>query len=410
MNLVDGRYDIQGLLVLDLAAQYGLPLFVYDTAVIRRQYQVLSTVFDVPRLSIHFACKSLTNVSILRYIRSMGAEVDAVSIGEIQLCLRAGFEPSQIMYTPSGVSWAECRQALDLGVKLNIDCLQTLKRIGRELPGTPVGVRLNPNVLAGGHIKISTGHRDSKFGIPLEYLQQIIEIEQQGGISVEGLHIHTGSDILDVSQFLEACQALFAAARSFSSLRYLDFGSGFKVSYHPDDKSTDMVQLGAELSKAFNDFNRHRTEPLTLIVEPGKFLVSECGILLAQTNMVKQTPATTFVMLDTGLNHLIRPMMYGAYHHITNVSHVDGPIRHYAVAGYICETDTFAWDRPIHEVRDGDVLAIHNAGAYAFSMASQYNSRPRPAEVMIADGQSYLIRKRENIDDLTATLIDVSLT
>jgi diaminopimelate decarboxylase len=254
--------------------------------------------------------------------------------------------------------------------------------------------------MAGGNLNISVGHIDSKFGISIYQLRHVERIVKSMGIKVNGLHMHTGSDILDVDVFLRAAEILFEAAEQFPELEFLDFGSGFKVPYKSDDYSTDVEELGKKLGAAFQSFCDSRGKQLELWFEPGKFLVSESGTFLARVNVIKQTTSTVFAGVDSGLNHLIRPMLYNAYHRITNVSNPLGTLRLYTVVGYICETDTFGWDRKLNEVREGDILAFHNAGAYGFTMASNYNSRFRPAEVLVHSGKAHLIRERENLDDI----------
>ena len=263
--------------------------------------------------------------------------------------------------------------------------------------------------MAGGNQKISTGHIDSKFGISFYQMPHVHRVIAANNMKVEGLHMHTGSDILDVDVFIKGTKILLDVAKDFKELKYIDFGSGFKVPYKPDDIYTDIEVLGNELTKLFKEFCKNYGKDLTLIFEPGKFLVSEAGYFLARVNVIKQTTSTVFAGIDTGLNHLIRPMFYDAYHQIINVSNPQGKNRIYTVVGYICETDTFGWNRKINEISEGDYLAFMNAGAYCFAMASNYNSRYRPAEVLIHEGKDYLIRKRETMDDLlkNQVLIDI---
>lgn len=400
MELHNGQYCIQGIAITDLSEKYGLPLYVYDTEIIKRQYTRLTNAFDVKRLVINYACKALTNISILRFIRSLGAHADTVSLGEIQLCLRAGFLPEEIVFTPSAVSIEEYKKAMELGVRINIDNLETLAYFADHKITYPVCVRINPHIMAGGNKKISTGHIDSKFGISIHQLDSILNYVEKSHLNIEGIHMHTGSDILDVEVFLQATDILFKAAGHFSDLNYVDFGSGFKVKYKPEDIETDIDLFGREMSRKFNRFCEERKKDITLMFEPGKFIVSESGIFLARTNIIKHSPSNLFAGLDTGFNHLIRPMFYDSYHEIINASNPHGDKKYYSVVGYICETDNFAWNRPIPEITAGDILAFKNAGAYCFQMASNYNSRIRPAEVLIHEGKDYLIREREELEDL----------
>ena len=361
----------------------------------------MEAAFQNHSLKIKFACKALNNLSVLKFLRSLGSGLDTVSIQEVWLGLKAGFSPEEIIYTPNGVSLDEIQMAVEAGVQINIDNLSVLEQFGQRYGSSvPVCIRINPHVMAGGNLNISVGHIDSKFGISIYQLRHVERIVKSMGIKVNGLHMHTGSDILDVDVFLRAAEILFEAAEQFPELEFLDFGSGFKVPYKSDDYSTDVEELGKKLGAAFQSFCDSRGKQLELWFEPGKFLVSESGTFLARANVIKQTTSTVFAGVDSGLNHLIRPMLYNAYHHITNVSNPLGTLRLYTVVGYICETDTFGWDRKLNEVREGDILAFHNAGAYGFTMASNYNSRFRPAEVLIHSGKAHLIRERENLDDI----------
>jgi diaminopimelate decarboxylase len=365
--------------------------------------------FDVPGMKLLYACKALTNINVLRFFRSLGAELDTVSLPEVFLGLRAGFKPKEIMFTPNSVSTDEIQAAAEKGVRINIDNISTLEQFGHAHAGTiPVGIRINPHIAAGGHEKISVGHIDSKFGISIHQLPHVRRVVETNNMVVEGIHMHTGSEILDVDVFLEAADILFDVARSFPSLEYIDFGSGFKVAYKPDDEATDVISLGEQFSRRFNRFCREYGKTLTLMFEPGKFLVSESGYFFARVNVVKHTTSAVFAGVDSGFNHFIRPMFYDAYHHMLNVSNPNGKQRLYTVVGYICETDTFGWNRKIQEIREGDILCFLNAGAYCFMMSSNYNSRPRPAEILIHEGKEYLIRQREEFDDLLRNMVDHS--
>lgn len=401
MELRNGRYFIQNIDPIDLVKDFGSPLYVYDGDKIISQLQILKKAFTASDVKIKYAAKALTNLSILKLLRKNGSDVDVVSIQEAHLAMKAGFLPTQIMYTPSGVDFYELIEAVNLGLTVNIDNLSTLKKFGERYGNTyPCSIRLNPHIMAGGNIKISTGHSQSKFGISIEQLNEILDTVKTYDIEINGLHIHTGSDITDSDVFMKMADILFDTAKYFKALQFLDFGSGFKVSYKKGDVVTNVEELGAKLTKTFNDFCQLYGRKLELHFEPGKFIVSESGYLLVKVNVVKPTPTITFVGVNSGLNHLIRPMMYDAYHDIVNVSNPTAQQKLYTVVGYICETDTIGADRSLNEVREGDILAIRNAGAYGFSMASNYNSRLRPAEVLILNGEAKLIREREKFDDL----------
>lgn len=410
MKLSNGRYEISGVDVLDLAAQYDTPLYVYDASVIEHNYQRLYNAFPGVKLRLNYACKALTNQTVLGFLNHLGAGLDAVSIQEVWLGLRAGFAPERILYTPNCVSMEEIDMAVAEGVRINIDNLVILEQFGHKYGSTvPVCVRLNPHIMAGGNAHISVGHIDSKFGISIHQLRHLVRIVKNNHIHVTGLHMHTGSDILDADVFLRGAELLFEAASEFPDLEFMDFGSGFKVSYKPDEVVTEVEEIGGKVAERFGRFCKEYGRELELWFEPGKFIVSQSGYFLVQTNVVKQTTSTVFAGVDSGFNHLMRPKLYDAYHHIVNVSNPEGVQRIYSVVGYICETDTFAWDRKLNEVRAGDILCFLNAGAYGISMASNYNSRFRPAEVMIHNGKAHLIRRRETMDDITATLVDTQI-
>ncbi|MEO1258213.1 MAG: diaminopimelate decarboxylase [Bacteroidota bacterium] len=410
MQIINNRYQLSGGVdPLALVEQFGTPLYVYDTAIIERQYKRMEMAFDVPDLRINYACKANTNLNILRFLQELGAGLDAVSIQEVQLGIKAGFDVGKIMFTPNSVDLDEVVQAVKLGVRINIDNISMLEQLGHEHPEVPVGIRINPHIMAGGNNKISTGHIDSKFGISIHQLPHILKVVEATGARVDGLHMHTGSDILDANSFLLAADILMNTAEHFPDLEYLDFGSGFKVPYKADDIETDIEEVGARISERFNQFIKDQGREISLIFEPGKFLVSQAGYFLVGVNVVKPTPSTVFLGVDSGLNHLIRPMFYGSYHRIENISKPNGKPRIYSVVGYICETDTFGSNRKIAETQEGDVLCLFNAGAYAFSMASNYNSRFRPAEVMVHNGKAHLIRRRETMEDIMRNQVEVKL-
>lgn len=410
MILSGDKYQMTGGIdPLQLCKKYDTPLYVYDTAIMKRQYERLYKAFDVPSLKINFACKALNNLSVLKYFRTLGAGLDTVSIQEVKLGLEAGFKPHQIIYTPNCVSIEEIEMAISYGVRINIDNISTLEQIGALHPDLPVCIRINPHIMAGGNSKISTGHIDSKFGISIHQMPHVLRIVDTTKLKIEGVHMHTGSDILDVEVFLQGVEILLKIARHFKHLDYLDFGSGFKVPYKTEDIHTDIEELGEKISERFNKFCTNYGRQLTLMFEPGKFLVSESGFFFVKVNVVKQTTSTVFAGVDSGLNHFIRPMFYDAYHTIVNVSNPVDKQRIYTVVGYICETDTFGVNRMITQIHEDDILCFKNAGAYCYTMSSNYNSRVRPAEVMIHEGKDYLIRKRETFEDLLHNQVNIHI-
>jgi diaminopimelate decarboxylase len=388
----------------------GSPLYIYDADVIKGQVQRLLSAFSGVKLKIKYALKANNNLAVLRLLREQGIGLDAVSIQEVHLGIQAGFGPGEILFTPNSVSFSEVQDAVALGVQVNLDNISLLEQFGHAYGNSvPCCIRINPHIVAGGTSHIQTGHIDSKFGISIHQLRHVLRIVEKENIRVNGLHMHTGSDILDAGVFVRAAELLFEAAMQFPALEFLDFGSGFKVAYKVDDVTTDVEELGRVINSRFQQFCKEYGRDPELWFEPGKFLVSEAGCLLVKVNVVKQTTATVFAGVDSGQNHLIRPMFYDAWHQIVNLSNPEGTPRIYTVVGYICETDTFAWDRKLNEVREGDVLAILNAGAYGYAMSNNYNSRPRPAEILVQGGKAHLIRRRESLDDLTRNMCNQPL-
>ena len=387
--------------LLSIAKEEGHPVYVYDASKIEQQFTRLQNAFKgIERLRINYACKALSNLSVLGLMKKIGAGLDTVSIQEVQMGIKACFEPKDIIFTPNGVCLEEIERASQLGVQINIDNLSILEQFGTKHPDIPVCIRINPHVMAGGNSNISVGHIDSKFGISIHQIPHVLRIVENTKMQINGVHMHTGSDILDIEVFLYAAESLFDTALQFKNLEFLDFGSGFKVPYYEGDIETNIEELGEKLTERFNRFCETYGSDLELAFEPGKFLVSQSGYFLVQVNAVKQTTSTVFAQVDSGFNHLIRPMLYGSHHEIKNISKPKGKERFYTVVGYICETDTFGSNRKIAEISEGDILVFQNAGAYCFSMASNYNSRFRPAEILWYNDQAHVIRKRETFEDL----------
>ncbi|MCY7422230.1 MAG: diaminopimelate decarboxylase [Chitinophagaceae bacterium] len=392
-----------------IANQFGTPVYVYSADTIAAQYNRLSHAFAKNDVVFFYACKALTNINVLRYVKSIGAGVDCSSINEVKLALHAGFQPVNVLYTSNGIDFSEIEEARNLGVNVNIDSLSNLQKFGEKFGHTyPVSLRLRPNILAGGNLKISTGHDRSKFGIPVEQLSELLSVVALHNIYIRGLHIHTGSEIKDVEVFVKGIEVLFEMIPSFTELEFIDLGGGFKVPYKEGDAETDIDLLAKKVSEAFADHPNPNGKPLQIWFEPGKYLVSSAGYFITRVNVLKHTAATTFASINSGFNHLIRPMFYDSYHRIENISNPSGALQKYSVVGNICETDTFAWDRELNEVREGDYLVFYNAGAYGFEMSSNFNSRFKPPEVLVIKGAPYLIREREDFKDLLRNQVDIS--
>jgi len=392
----------------DIATEFGTPVYVYHAEKIAEQYLKLKSAFKKSDSKFFYACKSLTNINVLKWMKQIGASLDCVSIYEVMLGLKAGFEPKEILFTPNCVDFEEIEAGKNLGVNINIDNISILEQFGNRYGHSyPVCIRLNPHIMAGGNYKISTGHVDSKFGISIHQLRHIERIVKSTNLNVTGLHMHTGSEIKDVNVFLQGLEVMFEIARHFDNLEFIDLGSGFKVPYQEGDTETDVDQLGEKVAEAFEAFQKETGKNLQIWFEPGKYLVSEAGYFVVKANVVKQTTATVFAGVNSGFNHLIRPMFYDSFHLIKNISNPNGAERIYTVVGNICETDTFAWDRKLNEVREGDFLVFYNAGAYGFEMSSNFNSRLKPAEVLVKDGKVKLIRNRDVFEDLLRNQIEV---
>lgn len=385
--------------LLEAARTYGTPLYVYNADRIKLQYKKLTDAFNSDKVRFFYACKALTNINILKVVKEMGCDVDCSSINEVKLALLAGFPSDRVLYTSNGIGFEEIEQAHSLGVHINIDSLSNLEKFAKKFGNThSVGIRLRPGIMAGGNIKISTGHDKSKFGIPVDQLDNIKALVEQYGLGINNLHIHTGSDIKEPEVFLKGVEVLFDLIPHFPNLKSIDLGGGFKVPYKDDDPSININDLATKVLAAFN--NNEATKHLEIWFEPGKYLVSECGYFMAQVNVIKETPVTTFVSVNSGFNHLIRPMFYDAYHRVQNISNPRSETKEYTIVGNICETDTFAWDRKLSEVHEGDLLVLYNAGAYGFEMSSNYNSRLKPAEVLFENDCHRLIRERDVFEDL----------
>jgi diaminopimelate decarboxylase len=395
--------------LISIANEYGTPVYVYHAEKITEQYQKLQDAFKESNTRFFYASKALTNINILKHVRSIGCQVDCSSVNEVKLAVRAGFEKHHILYTSNGIAFSEIEEAVALGVNINIDSLSNLEKFGKKYGHSyPVGIRLRPNIMAGGNLKISTGHEKSKFGIPIEQVDKILALVNQHNLFICGLHVHTGSEIKDVSVFMKVSDIFFDLIPHFPEVTYLDLGGGFKVPYREEEEGTDVSLLGEKVAEAMNKFKQTYHRDFEAWFEPGKFMVSECGYFITEVNVMKQSGSTHFAGVNSGFNHLIRPMFYESYHRIVNISNPDAPKHGYTITGNICETDTFATDRQLSEIREGDLLAFYNAGAYGFEMGSNYNARLKPAQVLVIRGQPHLIGKRDVFEDLLRNQVEAN--
>ncbi len=391
-----------------IANEYGTPVYVYHAEKITEQHNKLKQAFQQSPTRFFYASKALTNINILKHLRTLGCDIDCSSINEVKLALYAGYDPKNILYTSNGIAFSEIEEAVSLGVNVNIDSLSNLEKFGKKYGHSyPVGIRLRPNIMAGGNLKISTGHEKSKFGIPIEQLDKILALVAQQNIFIQGLHVHTGSEIKDVSVFMKVADIFFDLVPHFPEVSFLDLGGGFKVPYKEDEIGTDVPELGAKVAEVIQKLKETYNRNFETWFEPGKFIVSECGYFITEVNVMKQSGATVFAGVNSGFNHLIRPMFYDSYHRIENISNSGAAKHPYTIVGNICETDTFAWDRPISEIREGDLLVFYNAGAYGFEMGSNYNSRFKPAQVLVRNGEAHLIGKRDVFEDLLKNQVEL---
>ena len=392
----------------EAALKFGTPIYLYDLKIIENQFDKLNKELSVlENYKIHFAAKSLSNISILKFIKKMGAGLDAVSVEEVMIGLKCGFNKDEILYTPNGVSFKEIKEVFKLGVKINLDSIESIKDFVNEFGNQSITVRINPGIYAGGNDNVSVGHSESKFGIPEERIDELLDMEKKGKIKITGLHIHTGSDITKNNQFKEGIKKIFSIARDFKNIESIDLGGGIKIPYFKNDTLTNLNDYVKEISKELKKFELEFKKKLKLIFEPGKFLVSDCGFFITKVNYIKSTKTKDFLQVDSGFNHLLRPTLYGSYHEIINLSNPLGKKKEYDVVGYICEKHTFAEKRKISDTSKGDLLCFKNTGAYGFNMSSNYNSRLKPAEVCIYKNKILKIRETQSLNDLLLGQIDI---
>jgi len=377
----------------------GTPCYVYDARLIRKRYQQLLHHLPAGKTKIFYAMKALSNLGILGLMKELGAGLDTVSLFEIQMGLTAGFEPEDIIFTPNVIHFEEIEEAVALGTGINIENLSNLEKFGKRFGSDhPCCIRFNPNIALEDD-KLQNWYEESKFGIPYSQLDEILKIVHHYNLDVEGIHIHSSHVIMKHDILIKSAEMMFEAARRFDNIQYLDFGGGLNPKPRKQE-ATDISILGKSLAKMLSNFNHEHGVDLHLRFEPGRFLVGEAGTLYVETTVLKKNGDVQFAGVNSGFNHLIRPMFYDSHHIIENLSNPYGEMQTYTVVGNLCEVDNLAKNREIPTLREGDILAIRDAGAYGFSMSSQYNSRPRPAEVLVDGSEVKIIRERESLDDM----------
>tara|TARA_Y100000310_G_C20699833_1_gene828677 strand:- start:2818 stop:4032 length:1215 start_codon:yes stop_codon:yes gene_type:complete len=389
--------------------EFATPLYIYDANLIKKRYQQLYKWIPYKKLQIYYAMKANYNLHILRLLEKEGSCIDAVSPGDIYLALKAGFSKNRILFTANKISDEEMHEVAKLDVLFNIGSLSRLEKFGKAYPGREVCIRFNPDVIAGEHEFIRTGGEASKFGIFLEKVDLVLEIAEKYKLKIVGIHEHTGSGIPEIVQMQKGMRNILGiiTIERFPYLRFVDFGGGFKVPYHLDEKKVDYSKFGEEVTELFTGFCKLFGRDLEMYFEPGKLLVAESGKLLVTATTLKENPGKKIVGVNSGFSQLIRPMFYQAYHHLRNLSNPNGKLKIYDIVGNICESgDCFAVDRELPEIREGDILAIKTAGAYCYSMGSVYNMRPMPSEVMIVDGKIRLIRRGLSNEELAKKIVN----
>ena len=411
-SIKNNKFYIDKFSCEDLIAEFGSPLYVYNGQTFRDRFNSLANAFDYLKIRIYYACKSNTNINVLKIFKELGSNVDTVSPGEIFIALKAGFKPEDLLFTPNNPSSEEMKYAIDRNIMVTVGSLSIIEEYAKIGGSRDICIRVNPDIGFGHHGYVITGGPKSKFGIYFDQMDRARDLASKLGLNIKGIHAHIGSGILEVDQFIEAMDMVLKTAGTMGDLDFVDFGGGIGVPYKPEEKPFDLDNFGKKASDFMRDFSGKYGRDLEFCFEPGKYLTAEAGYLLIKVTNRKETPLYKFVGTDSGFNHLIRPILYGSYHNIINCSNPDGKAEEVVVAGNICESgDVFTVGpdgpepRKIPEAKIGDILAITHAGSYGFTMASNYNSRPRPAEVLIEDGKVRLIRKRETLEDLIANQV-----
>jgi len=401
-------YKINNIPVTDLAKEFGTPVYVYDANKIEENIDNLRKNILYKKISIKYACKANSNLHILKLIKEKGLGLDTVSYGEVALGLKAGFLPKDIIFTGDNTTEEEFEFCVKNNVIINIGSIFQLDLFGKKYPNKDIMIRVNPDVGTGHHDHCITGGASSKFGIYIDQIEEAKKVAKKHNLRIKGIHSHIGSGILDTDIFIEAMQIILKESKKFDNLDIIDIGGGIGIPYYEHDKPIDLKVLGEKITKSIEEFNKEYGKEVELFIEPGRYIVGNAGYLLAEVVNKKKTPLFNFIGINTGFNHLIRPMAYGSHHRIINGSNYNsGKTGFYLVTGNLCESgdiftkingekEPYKIDEPNYK----DIMVILDAGAYGYSMASNYNFRERPAEVMIKDGIIRLIRKRETLEEM----------
>jgi diaminopimelate decarboxylase len=405
----DGCLYIDGVSAVKVAQRFGTPLYLYSENVIRQQFKLIRDALSkqYPRINILYAAKANSNLSVLKILREEGAEIDAVSPGEVFIALKAGYKPEQILFTGTSVSSEEIEYLVKTGVRMNIDSESQLDRLLKQNIPDLISVRINPEFGAGHHEHVNTAGLRAKFGIWDEDAVSVYSKAKEAGVKRFGIQMHLGSGNFEPEIYIKASERLLNVVKNIKesagvTVDFIDLGGGIGVSYKPEEPQVNLDAFFGKLIPYIKEQLRKLNLGAPEIwLEPGRFLVAEAGILLTRVTTIKRNPERKFLGVDAGFNTLVRPVMYGSYHHILTADALNNLEEVYDVYGPLCESgDIFARDRKLPRASEGSILAIMNAGAYGFSMASRYNSRPLPAEVIVKDGKARLIRKRETLRDL----------
>jgi len=416
MEIKDNKLYIGGISVDELASNYGSPLYVYDESIIHEKIKIFKEAFtEIDNLKIYYAVKANSNINILKIFKNENIGFDAVSPEEVELALRIGYKKDDILFSGNNLTKNEMRKIYESGIIVNLDSLSQIETFGqlvKELKfkeKVPVSIRINPDVGGRNHPETITGGPNSKFGIYYDKVSDALKLAEKNNLVIEQINSHIGSGILEADMYMLAFNMVLETAEKIPGLKQINLGGGFGVKYHPKEKSMDFTLLGKEVNAVWRDFCSDYGSVPVLSFEPGRFLIAEAGYLLAEVTSFNATPTYHFVGINTGFNHLIRPMAYGSYHPIYNGSNVagDGSIDSVIIAGNLCESkDIFTVKKGVLEPRDmhtfniGDIVVIAVTGAYGYSMASNYNLRTKPPEVLINNGKAVLIRERETLDYL----------